>query len=248
MADSKNFKAKSLKCPYCGVTAQQDWFDDDGGASIALGIINHFYMDYRSSIADYEQRPIHDFLESVGTQFISTFQGYIPQKIAVSTCFHCGEPSLWFDKQLVFPKSRLTQTPNPDLSVDIITLYNEASSIVTDSPKGAAALLRLALQKLLIQLGKCGKNINQDIKELVSEGLSPKIQQALDLVRVVGNNAVHPGEINLDDNKEIALKLFQILNFIAEEMITKPRELEELFNSTIPEVTKEHIRKRDGGV
>jgi hypothetical protein len=81
----------------------------------------------------------------------------------------------------------------------------------------------------------------------VSEGLSPKIQQALDLLRVIGNHAVHPGEIDLDDNREVAERLFQILNFIAEEMITKPRELEDLYNSTIPENTREHIRRRDGG-
>ncbi len=59
---------------------------------------------------------------------------------------------------------------------------------------------------------------------MVSDGLSPKIQQALDLVHVIGNNAVHPGKINLDDNREMAEKLLQILNFIAEEMITKPKE------------------------
>ena len=86
--------------------------------------------------------------------------------------------------------------------------------------------MRLALQKLLMQIGKSGKNINNDIKELVAEGLSPKIQQALDLLRVVGNNAVHPGQIDIEDNSNIALKLFHILNFIAEEMITKPKELE----------------------
>jgi hypothetical protein len=49
---------------------------------------------------------------------------------------------------------------------------------------------------------------------LVAEGLNPKIQKAIDLVRVVGNNAVHPGQINLDDNSAIALKLFKIINMI----------------------------------
>ena len=49
---------------------------------------------------------------------------------------------------------------------------------------------------------------------MVAEGLNPKIQKAIDLVRVVGNNAVHPGQINLDDNSAIALKLFKIINMI----------------------------------
>lgn len=133
-----------------------------------------------------------------------------------------------------------------DLNEDIKSLYLEASSILIDSPKGSTALLRLALQKLLKQVGKSGKNINEDIKELVAAGLSPKIQQALDLLRVVGNNAVHPGQINLDDNAEVAQKLFGVLNFIAEELLTKPKELEQLYSDLIPPETQCHIKRRDG--
>ena len=129
---------------------------------------------------------------------------------------------------------------------EIQELYREASAIVIDSPKGATALLRLALQLLLKQLGKPGKNINNDIKGLVADGLSPKIQQALDLLRVVGNNAVHPGQIDLDDGRDIALKLFHVLNFIADEMITKPKELELLYGDVVPDETKQHINERDG--
>ena len=107
-------------------------------------------------------------------------------------------------------------------------------------------MLRLALQLLLKQLGKSGKNINNDIKELVSEGLSPKIQKALDLLRVVGNNAVHPGQIDLEDGRDIALKLFHVLNFIADEMISKPKELDLLYADVVPEETQKHINERDG--
>ena len=95
-------------------------------------------------------------------------------------------------------------------------------------------------------MGKPGKNINSDIKSLVADGLSPKIQQALDVLRVVGNNAVHPGQIDLADSNEFADKLFQILNFIAEEMLTKPRELNELYSTVVPDDTKQHIIERDG--
>ncbi|USI88072.1 hypothetical protein LZ086_01570 [Acinetobacter johnsonii] len=72
------------------------------------------------------------------------------------------------------------------------------------------------------------------------------MQQALDLLRVVGNNAVHPGQIDLDDNNDIAMKLFHLLNYIANEMITKPKELDFLYSSIIPEETKQHIKERDG--
>jgi hypothetical protein len=50
----------------------------------------------------------------------------------------------------------------------------------------------------------------------------------------------------LDDNTEIARKLFGILNFIAEELISKPKELEDLYADLIPSDTQDHIKQRDG--
>jgi hypothetical protein len=148
--------------------------------------------------------------------------------------------------QMVYPIASNVPSPNNDLNEEIRNLYQEAASIAEYSPRGATAILRLALQKLLIQLGKKGKDINSDIKEMVAGGLNPKIQQALDIVRVVGNNAVHPGQIDMDDNNEIASRLFHILNFIADELISKPKELESLYSGIIPETTKQQIRTRDG--
>ena len=131
------------------------------------------------------------------------------------------------------------------MNQNIKDLYLEASTIVINSPKGATALLRLALQLLLRQLGKPGNNINSDIKSLVESGLSQKIQKALDLLRVVGNNAVHPGQIDFGDGRDIATKLFKVLNIIADEMISKPKELDSLYSEIVPEEDKANISKRD---
>ena len=203
-------------------------------------------MDYRPNINEYSQTVIKVFLEHVKRKFSETLEDFIPIDFAVSTCTSCNDISLWVSQEMVYPKKTALPPPNQDMDDKISELYQEAATIYMDSPKGSAALLRLALQNLLMQIGKKGKNINSDIKELVSEGLSTKIQQALDLVRVVGNNAVHPGQIDLNDDRDTALKLFQILNFIANELITKPKELEALYNDTVPEETREHIRQRDG--
>ncbi|MEN8619634.1 hypothetical protein [Shewanella baltica] len=54
--------------------------------------------------------------------------------------------------------------------------------------------------------------------------------------QVIGNNAVYPGLINLNDNTEVAHNLFGMLNFIAEE-------LDSLYSGLIPEDTQEHIKK-----
>lgn len=144
----------------------------------------------------------------------------------------------------MFPQSSIVEPPNPDLPEEIKSDYNEASIVFNLSPRSAAALLRLAIQKLCKALGEPGKDINTDIKNLVIKGLPHKVQEALDSVRVIGNEAVHPGELNLNDNKDIASKLFKLINFIATKMITEPKEIDELYNS-LPKGKLEGIKNRD---
>ncbi len=237
---------KKFQCPHCNTVATQEWFTANNASNTASSILNHLYLNYRPSIDDYSQERVVKFLKEIDNSFKSNFYKFVPNGFSVATCSSCNEFTLWVSEDIVYPKKTTLPPPNVDLTEDIKALYLEASSILIDSPKGSTALLRLALQKLLEQVGKSGKNINNDIKALVAEGMSPKIQQALDLLRVIGNNAVHPGQINLDDNAEVAQKLFGILNFIAEELITKPKELEELYADLIPSETQGHIKQRDG--
>lgn len=175
------------------------------------------------------------------------FQNTVDENFVRAYCRHCHSKSYWYKERMVVPDSSRFGPPNPDLGEDIIFDYNEAASIAQKSPRGAAALLRLAIQKLCIQLGEKGKNINNDIGELVKKGLSPKVQKMLDIVRVIGNNAVHPGQIDLLDNQEIVTTLAKLLNEIASEMISKPRELDEMYNS-LPKSVLDGINKRDGKV
>lgn len=121
-------------------------------------------------------------------------------RLAVSYCSHCGESTLWIDQKMVYPRARGAPMPNPDMPADVRTDYEEAAQVLQDSPRSAAALLRLAIQKLCVELGQPGKNLDHDIAALVKDGLRVEIQQALDIVRVVGNNAVHPGELDLKDD------------------------------------------------
>ncbi|MCG8017724.1 MAG: DUF4145 domain-containing protein [Candidatus Thiodiazotropha sp. 'RUGA'] len=226
--------------------SQQRWFDASYSDKVVNAIISHQFLEYRKGIQDYKQECIEKFLVVIKATFSREFNNYIPDSFAISTCESCGDIALWINQEIIYPRKSTIDPPNKDLEEGIKSLYLEAANIFKDSPKGATALLRLALQMLLKQIGKEGRNINSDIRELVTDGLSPKIQQALDLLRVVGNNAVHPGQINLDDNQEVALKLFHILNFIADELITKPKELEALYNDVVPESTRNHIAQTDG--
>jgi hypothetical protein len=173
----------------------------------------------------------------------STGFGKIPDT-DISTCSHCHRSSFWHLEKLIYPSIGSVPLPNADLPPEILEDYDEAREIINQSPRGASALLRLAIQKLCMHLGQSGKNINSDIAALVKIGLPVKIQQALDYVRVIGNNSVHPGQIDLKDNFEIAQNLFDLINIIAEVMITQPKEIEKLYN-TLPDEQKKAINKRD---
>ncbi|SFV89001.1 hypothetical protein MNB_SUP05-SYMBIONT-5-81 [hydrothermal vent metagenome] len=240
------YESNKFQCPHCNTVATQKWFTADSASNIATKILKHLYLNYRSSIPDYTQNGIAEFLEEIDNNFKSNFHQFVPERFSVATCLSCDNFTLWVNKDIVYPKKMTLPPPNIDLNEDIKALYLEASLILMDSPKGSTALLRLALQKLLKQVGQDGKNINNDIKALVFEGVSPKIQKALDVLRVSGNKAVHPGQIDLDDDAEVAQKLFNVLNFIAEELITKPKELDDLYADVVPNETQNHIKQRDG--
>ena len=131
-----------------------------------------------------------------------------------------------------------------DMPEECIDEYNEARDIVARSPRAASALLRLAVQKLMIVLGQDGENIHDNIGALVEDGLPIQIQQALDYCRVVGNHAVHPGTIDFKEAPVIAYRLFDMFNFIIEDRISKPKHIQALYES-IPEGARDGIRQRD---
>lgn len=162
----------------------------------------------------------------------------------VGTCCHCRNPSIWLDKVMVYPGSETSPLPNPDLPADIKADYEEARTIFARSPRGAAALLRLAVQKLCKHIGEPGDNLNADIKALVAKGLLPAVQRALDAVRVIGNNAVHPGQIDLQDQPETAAALFRLVNLIGDQMITAPAQAAAVYNA-LPVGAREQITRRD---
>lgn len=165
-------------------------------------------------------------------------------ELATSMCVHCKLLAVWHGDIPLYPHASTAPLPSEDMPEDVAADFCEARDVLALSPRSSAALLRLALQKLCVHLGEKGENINHDIGKLVEKGLSPQIQQAMDSVRVIGNNAVHPGEMDMHDNYDIALRIFSLLNIVVQEMITRPREIAELYGN-LPQSQRDAIEKRD---
>lgn len=247
-----------FNCAHCGVFAAQVWY-------VVAGRQGNWRQDQENPQPHSFKRPdggTHHFaIEPFSTtqagkkvsMAVSGLAKAIPKgeddlllhEFYVSVCFHCAKPSLWKLDKMVFPSLGGIEPPNTDLAEDIRADYLEAASVVQQSPRAAAALLRLCIQKLTKQLGLPGKNINEDIAALVVRGLNPDIQQALDTVRVIGNNAVHPLEMDMKDDRQIANALFALVNFIADQMITFPAKRAAMFAS-LPQKALSSIAKRDG--
>jgi len=163
-------------------------------------------------------------------------------------CSNCQGKSLWKGhpaNRAIDPIVGGGPRPHPETPQDVRFDYEEARTIVGLSPRGACALLRLAVQKLCKDLGQSGKDINEDIRKLVENGLDADVQEALDSLRVIGNNAVHPGELDLKDDTETATALFSLLNFIVDDRIAQPKKRKAIF-AKLPARAVEAIKKRDG--
>jgi len=163
-----------------------------------------------------------------------------------SKCQHCQVLTLWSHlEKIVQPDSvPFGPDPNPDMPKNVLDIYEEARRVLPVSVRSCAALLRLALQVLIETLEPGRGHINQKIRRLVERGLEPSAQKAMDVLRVVGNNAVHPGSIELEEDGELVPALFGLLNLVVHHVISRPRQIEALFDS-LPESARQAIAKRD---
>src|ERR1700687_5727913 len=64
--------------------------------------------------------------------------------VSVSICQRCKRRAIWVNEKLIYPEANTAPLPNPDMPIEIEADYYEAASILQKSPRGAAALLRLA--------------------------------------------------------------------------------------------------------
>lgn len=186
-----------------------------------------------------EQHHFQDDCHSTGHGGVS-----IANRLTIHRCVTCGKKIIWNDDEYIYPDI-VPAEPNSDMPESVKQLYKEAGLIASKSPRAACALLRLAVERLCMELGVNEKNIDANIAELVKKGLSVEVQRALDVLRVVGNKAVHPGQIafNVDD-KVTADALMELINIITDRMISEPKKIEAMY-SALPQSALDAIQRRD---
>lgn len=258
-----SIKLTSFACPSCGAHATQTWFairlqpytgDDPVPIVWSLQEIE----EHEAYSAEHGDRASREMLADITARlrrllqrepFVTRndntlYQALDLENVFVSVCYTCSQPAIWLHDALLYPSIMTGPAPNPDLSEDVMHDYNEARTILDLSPRGAAALLRLAVEKICIELNANGNTMDQRIADLVAKGLPDEVQQALDTVRVIGNESVHPGQMDLRDDRETASTLFDLVNFIAADRISRPKQIEKLYGM-LPETKRKAIAARD---
>ncbi len=225
--EAPSYRSDAFYCPFCDVYSLQTWetlLPKSIGMPTSTGG-NGIVINSGAPLKNAEKyKPV--------------------KKVEISMCVKCKNKSVWIDSEMLYPPS-CGPLPTLDMPEKVKMDFLEAREIANISPRAAAALLRLALQKLMIELGETGKDLFEDIGNLVAKGMPEKLQKAADSVRVIGNNAVHPGQIDLKDDISTAITLFHLLNMIVDVMITQPDKIND-FYSKIPNSSKKAINERDG--
>ena len=207
----------AFNCPHCHAYAKQEWMRVIGQT------LSH------KSLVDFLQVERHpETVQRMSSQLSQQLRFY------ASKCSNCDETAYWLDESLVWPRKTSAPPANSDMPDPVHEIYDEAAAIMADSPRAAAAMLRLAVEMLCNNLmGKDG-NLADYINKWVAEGLDKRIEKALDTVRVVGNLAIHGGKINVEDDLATVEMLFWLINYIVEKKISEPNRIDEFFDRNVP--------------
>jgi hypothetical protein len=225
----------TFNCPHCHALARQFWFsvhadplkaDEKPEVATTETVKALTFGDVEGA----ERDPKLKWAEQMasGRPFLEVhrqFRSRDVQNVSISYCFNCNEMCLWVCDQLIWP--RRTGDPEPKLhaSPDIQRNDEDGSQTLEASPRGAAALLRLAIEKVCKELGESGESPKDDMASFVQEDIDARVQKVLEAVRIIESNAVCPAQIGVGDNRATAETLSGLVNLICEKMIVEPSHL-----------------------
>ncbi len=129
----------------------------------------------------------------------------------------CKGVSLWKGEELLYPLLSLMPTPVEYMPAMAKELYDEALAVEPHSKRAALALIRLALESLLEELGEKTGNLNRRIENLYKKGrITKSIKDNFNIIRTTCNKTGgHLGiEMSNKDAEVLVRAVLQIINDI----------------------------------
>ena len=229
----------AFNCPHCDALARQFWFsvhadplksDEKPVVATAETVKTLTFGDTEEAERDRKLKWAEQMAS--GRPFLEVHREYRNrdvQNVSISFCFNCNEMCLWVYDQLVWPRRAGDPEPKLHAPPNVRRECEEATQTLEASPRGAAALLRLAIEKLCKELGVSGESVKDDIALFVREDVDARVQKVLDAARIIESNAVRPGQIGLGNDRATAETLSGLVNLICEKMIMEPRHLQAVY-------------------
>jgi hypothetical protein len=229
---SPRLDARRFVCPRCDAFADQSWSNLARTNVSAEGIL-------------------HDT-----TRVVERFDGQLALggdgAWQTSKCASCGDLTVWRNGSIVFPHTSTIPVASKDTPSDVLALYDEGRAVWPISRRAGAALARAALEKMLRSDPSALKK--DDLITLISKAkptLPSHVGSLLDVVRHAGNKSLHvedePDDVMVlvldEGNTEIGPLIFEAINLLVDERVTKPAAVEALFDG-LPQGVKDSINRR----
>jgi hypothetical protein len=101
---------------------------------------------------------------------------------------------------------------------------DEAAAILDKFPRGATALMRVCIQKLVPLLKENGKELSDDVSSLVRKGLEMEIQQAMDVLQVLRSDSTQLNPLESQADRETALRFLDSLKEVLERRMSQNQD------------------------
>ncbi|KOS71698.1 hypothetical protein AEA09_01550 [Lysinibacillus contaminans] len=222
----KDFFKEHIYCYYCERNCENEWFELTEYEAKEKNTPYFGVTDYKYELKRLAPRKMEEYFE----------MDFPPNiRLSICVCKECGGYWIWENNNII--STQYVKVNNPHLELPSISkeLYNDARKIYKLTPRAAAPLLRLAIQELLVHLnldihkGTLASMI-VELSEKQRAGLIDCPQYIIDgLLKtcVLENDGFASGEVNIYENEENIIILFELINEIAAELIERKRRVEE---------------------
>ena len=202
---------KSFKCLYCNITTTHSW----NNHVVALSASN---IDIWERSDHYEKKDVIKYVR--GELYLSYEKNIVFDDVYVTVCHHCEKPTIWLDDNQtlkpILPSDNQYPSPSDKMPQEVKDVYNQAGSIADKSPRAANAMLRSAIEELMRIIVETPGDLNQMIEDAYKNNIiTAHIKESLHSIRLLGNNALHPNQIRIEDDVDTN-DIFNIINHIVD--------------------------------